>query len=419
MKFTIPQPLQNEHEALHERLRQATEAGGEVGEAAKTLARLMHPHFVKEDQFALPPLGLLVALARGETNAEMAEVLDAHRPARGRAAADAGGTPRIVEALNKLREAQRVRAATTIVAFAEALVEHAQTEEAGDVPGRHPGRPGGAAAPGPARRGARLRMSAMKTPAFFDAVAPIAVTDPLADAAGRGRRRAIEYRYLDAVKLAGHSCPTVAGAWLMTRTALARLYPGQTPQRGGIRVELRQAVDEGVAGVIASVAGLITGAANDGGFKGLAGRFGGRACCDSAWPMAGEIRFTRLDNGVVGRTVAPSAGGASADRAGGPDARRPGTAGAMPRHACLCRGLAGLGANDPDRACRRPGADHRDRLNVVRGRDVPRRPRSGPARTVDVQGFRRCTSEPSEPGSCAATDVFEAARGYVISVPCT
>ena len=75
MKFTIPLPLQHEHEALHERLRQATQAGGEVGEAAKTLARLMHPHFVKEDQIALPPLGLLAALARGEWSAEMAEVL--------------------------------------------------------------------------------------------------------------------------------------------------------------------------------------------------------------------------------------------------------------------------------------------------------------------------------------------------------
>ena len=63
MKFTIPQPLQHEHEALHERLRLATQAGGEVGEAAKALAHLMHPHFVKEDQIALPPLGLLAALA--------------------------------------------------------------------------------------------------------------------------------------------------------------------------------------------------------------------------------------------------------------------------------------------------------------------------------------------------------------------
>lgn len=41
-----------------------------------------------------------------------------------------------------------------------------------------------------------------------------------------------------------------------------------------MRAELRQAVDEGVAGVIARVVGLITGAASEGGFKGLAGRFG-------------------------------------------------------------------------------------------------------------------------------------------------
>ena len=62
MKFTIPTPLQQEHEALHDELRRATQAGGEVGEAAKTLARLMHPHFVKEDEIALPPLGLLAAV---------------------------------------------------------------------------------------------------------------------------------------------------------------------------------------------------------------------------------------------------------------------------------------------------------------------------------------------------------------------
>ena len=59
MTFEIPKPLQDEHEALHEQLRQATQAEGEVGTRAKTLASLMHPHFVKEDRIALPPLGLL------------------------------------------------------------------------------------------------------------------------------------------------------------------------------------------------------------------------------------------------------------------------------------------------------------------------------------------------------------------------
>jgi hypothetical protein len=138
----------------------------------------------------------------------------------------------------------------------------------------------------------------MRTPAFFEAVAPIEVTDPLAALLGAAEGGLIQYHYLDAVKLAGHSCPTVAGAWLMTRTALARLYPDGSPQRGGLRVELRQAVDEGVTGVIASVACLIAGAANDGGFKGLGGRYGRQGLLRFGVAMAGEIRFTRLDNGV-------------------------------------------------------------------------------------------------------------------------
>jgi hypothetical protein len=139
-------------------------------------------------------------------------------------------------------------------------------------------------------------MPAMHTPAFFDAVPAIVVADPLAEMLGAAEGGLIEYRYIDAVKLAGHSCPTVAGAWLMTRAALARLYPGETPRRGEIRVELRQAVDEGVAGVIAGVAGLVTGAASEGGFKGLAGRFARNGLLRFGVPMRGEIRFTRLDS---------------------------------------------------------------------------------------------------------------------------
>ena len=130
MKFTIPQPLQHEHEALHERLRQATQAGGEVGEAAKTLARLMHPHFVKEDQIALPPLGLLAALARGEWSAEMAEVLALTEQLEAELPQMLEEHRGIVEALSKLREAAARAGHDDIVTFAEALVEHAQTEEA-------------------------------------------------------------------------------------------------------------------------------------------------------------------------------------------------------------------------------------------------------------------------------------------------
>ncbi|RYF15337.1 MAG: hemerythrin domain-containing protein [Comamonadaceae bacterium] len=129
MNFAIPESLQREHEALHERLRQATQAGGEVGEAAKALARLMHPHFVKEDQIALPPLGLLAALARGESPEEMAGVLELTDRLRAELPQMLAEHQAIVTALDALREAAGRAGRSDIVAFAEDLVEHARTEE--------------------------------------------------------------------------------------------------------------------------------------------------------------------------------------------------------------------------------------------------------------------------------------------------
>ncbi len=137
----------------------------------------------------------------------------------------------------------------------------------------------------------------MQTPAFFDQAPAIVMYDALAQTLGAMQDGLIEYRYLDAVKLAGHSCPTVAGAWLMTRAALARLYPGKTPHRGEVRVAMRESQEAGVTGVIASVAGLVTGAAGNGGFQGLAGRHGRRDLLVYGVQMRGEMRFTRLDNG--------------------------------------------------------------------------------------------------------------------------
>jgi hypothetical protein len=146
-----------------------------------------------------------------------------------------------------------------------------------------------------------------------DAVAGgrIALRDPLAQFLGAAEGGWLEYTYADAVKLTGHSCPTVAGAWLATRRALSELYPGETPERGAIRVGLRGRAEEGVTGVIASVAGLVTGAAGEGGFKGLAGRFERRGLLAFGAPIASELRFTRLDTGRSVDVDLPRAASAS------------------------------------------------------------------------------------------------------------
>ena len=143
-------------------------------------------------------------------------------------------------------------------------------------------------------------------PSFFQGAPTIRVHDPLATFLGAGDGF-IEYGYADAVKLAGHSCPTVASAFLMTRAALAALYPDAVPSRGDLRVELREPMEEGVTGVIGNVAALITGAAGEGGFHGIGGRFVRRDRLAFGVAMEPQLRFTRLDSGAAVGVAAPAA----------------------------------------------------------------------------------------------------------------
>ncbi|MBI4741336.1 MAG: hypothetical protein HY777_07295 [Betaproteobacteria bacterium] len=152
----------------------------------------------------------------------------------------------------------------------------------------------------------------MAFPSFFSEVPPIVLRDPLAEFLGAADGGLIEYRYVDAVKLAGHSCPTVAGAYLLTSRVLAALYPDEMPERGNLLVDFRDVQDAGVTGVTASIVGLLTGAAGSGGFKGLAGYFSRYDLLRFDVRLAGEIRFTRQDSGES-RTASLQLGGIPAD----------------------------------------------------------------------------------------------------------
>lgn len=138
----------------------------------------------------------------------------------------------------------------------------------------------------------------MHTPEFFAAVPSLKMRDPLAEFLGACDGGVIEYSYLDAVKLAGHSCPTVASAYWLTRQALRALYGDALPERGAIRVEFRDDRLNGVTGVIANVVSMLTGATVDTGFKGLAGRFDRRRLLAFNADVPLEIRYTRIDSGA-------------------------------------------------------------------------------------------------------------------------
>jgi hypothetical protein len=137
----------------------------------------------------------------------------------------------------------------------------------------------------------------MAFPDFFAEVPAIRLHDGLAQLLGASDDGMIEYHYADAVRLAGHSCPTVAGGWLSARAALRHLYPDSMPERGGISVYLDDAEDAGVTGVIGQVLTLVTGAAAANGFKGLGGRYARNHLLHYAQGDVAGVRLRRNDTG--------------------------------------------------------------------------------------------------------------------------
>jgi hemerythrin HHE cation binding domain-containing protein len=125
----IPAAVRSEHETLHRELAEATKAPGRIGEAARTLAAIMHPHFLREDEYAMPPLGLLVRLAQGTVSPDMAEAL----PLIARLKAE---LPLMLEehraikgALLQLEQVAAAEGNDQYVEFAHRLMLHAEFEE--------------------------------------------------------------------------------------------------------------------------------------------------------------------------------------------------------------------------------------------------------------------------------------------------
>ncbi|HEX9180332.1 MAG TPA: hypothetical protein VF859_08070 [Burkholderiales bacterium] len=138
----------------------------------------------------------------------------------------------------------------------------------------------------------------MAYPEFYSQVPRLLLRDPLAEFLGALDDGLVKFSYVEAVKVAGHSCPTVASAYLMTAKALAGLYGNEMPERGAVRVSFAADQEQGVTGVIALVVATLTGAAGPGGFKGIGGRFDRRELLRFGVPeLDGQARFERMQGG--------------------------------------------------------------------------------------------------------------------------
>jgi hypothetical protein len=139
----------------------------------------------------------------------------------------------------------------------------------------------------------------MSHPPFFDRVPRITLHDPLADFLGAASDGRLEYGYGDAVRFAGHSCPTVAMAYALTVKGLQALFPDELPERGAVLASFPQAAADGVTGVVSGVVGFLTGATETTGFKGLGGRFVRRGLMQFESPVTGAFRLSCRRGGEV------------------------------------------------------------------------------------------------------------------------
>ncbi|OGQ59635.1 MAG: hypothetical protein A3J24_05795 [Deltaproteobacteria bacterium RIFCSPLOWO2_02_FULL_53_8] len=141
---------------------------------------------------------------------------------------------------------------------------------------------------------------------FFDEVEPIKLLDPLASILGAQKDgEPFVFHYTDAVKLAGHSCPAVSGAYKVTAKGLKALYGDDLPTRGGIRVLIKGGPTDLAYGPQAQVISFITGASGVTGFKGLGGNYGrnNKLAFDTKDVQFNQFIFQREDTGKAVRVT--------------------------------------------------------------------------------------------------------------------
>lgn len=138
----------------------------------------------------------------------------------------------------------------------------------------------------------------MSYPDFFDTIPEIKLYDDLSKFLGATEDGVISFSYLDITKTAGHSCATVAGAYLIALKGLKALYGDTLPVRGEIKVELKKSPTDDNSGAVGCVLSNITGATTDYGFGGIpTGKYNRRDLLFFEADIEGDVCFTRLDTG--------------------------------------------------------------------------------------------------------------------------
>lgn len=129
--LSVPSSIKIEHEHLHHELEAALASGGKTGASARKVADVLLPHFEEEENYAMPPLGLLERLARKEPidRSQKKQAIEMAERLRREYSKMLEEHKSLTAALRKMESAAREENKPDQVAFAEALIVHAQNEE--------------------------------------------------------------------------------------------------------------------------------------------------------------------------------------------------------------------------------------------------------------------------------------------------
>lgn len=125
----IPPALKAEHDKLHTTLEKAVNSGGKTAAAAEEVEQKLRPHFLEEEEYALPPLGLLVPLSEGQLDPQMADAIPLANWMQVNYKKMLREHEDIVQSLKKLASAARDEDKPEFAEFATDLILHAQNEE--------------------------------------------------------------------------------------------------------------------------------------------------------------------------------------------------------------------------------------------------------------------------------------------------
>lgn len=125
----IPRALQVEHEDLREALARLANEPGQIGEAGAEVQALFDSHAAREEQFALPLLGLLAPLAAGAVIADAPAVIALSRRLRFQLPDMLDDHLAIVAALQILLDKANELGRSDASDVARRLILHAQLEE--------------------------------------------------------------------------------------------------------------------------------------------------------------------------------------------------------------------------------------------------------------------------------------------------